>query len=154
MTPFTDPVQYKQLKALKTRSSAGGFKHSGGFEIHHTAEKWLSERLGIADNVLDDAPGIPLRRKPDAIYDAAYREKFGHDPVYHGGSIQNGGLAANLNSIRSKLDNGTIGVGEMLIMVKELYESAPYRNTNMWPVTRDWLRQHATDPSIISIIPD
>ena len=93
--------------------------------------------------------GIPLRKKPNAEYDATYREKFGHDPAYHGGPIAEGGLAANLNSIRSQLQNGTISVEQMLIRVKQLYQSLPYRETNMWPVTRDWLRLHAVDPSII-----
>lgn len=141
----------KQLRALKSRHSAGGFKHAGGFEIHHTAEKWMSDRLGIPDGVWDDAPGIPLRVKPNAEYDATYWDKFGHDPIYHGGTLEQGSLVQRLRQIRDRFDasQDPNRSAVMLQEVKTLYESPPYDTMNMWKVTRDWLKQHVSDPSIV-----
>ncbi len=54
--------------------------------------------------------------------------------------------------LQHRFDSGDLDLSEMLDEVSGLYKSEPYSNANMWPVTRDWLKQHVTDPSII--IPD
>lgn len=140
----------RKLRNLKIQKGAAGSWDAGGFEIHHTSEKWLSKRLGIADDILDECPGIPLRKNPDAKFDAAYRGKYGRDPIYHGGTAANNGLAARLNQIKARFDSGEIpDEAGLLQEVKSLYNSPPYDTANMWSVTRDWLKQHISDPTIV-----
>ena len=55
-----------------------------------------------------------------------------------------------LNAIRSKFDNNPqFSKEEMIREVKELYTSEPYVHANMWEATRDFLRAHSPDASVI-----
>jgi hypothetical protein len=122
---------------------------SGGFDIHHSSESWMSRALGVPADKLDDCPGIPMRRQPDATFDVKYKEDFGHDPVYHGSAGGPDTIANRLAQIRGSLDRGAIDVKRMVDEVKDLYESPPYNSTNMWPVTRDWLKANVANSSLI-----
>lgn len=44
----------------------------------------MQRALNVPADKLDDVPGIPIRRQPDAVFDADYFQKFGKNPVYHG----------------------------------------------------------------------
>jgi hypothetical protein len=142
----------KEQRALRNRLTAGGFMGSGGFDIHHAAEKWMQRALGVLESKLDDVPGIPIRRGPDAMFDADYFQKFGKNPVYHGSTGGPGSLANMLGVIERNLRSGQITTQQMVNQVNDLYTTPPFSDLNLWPVTRDWLRQSGTRSDII--IPD
>jgi hypothetical protein len=142
---------YNQQKAMLAGKGAGDL-----YDVHHVAEKWLSKRLGInlTDKQLDDlTPGIALPKSPKTFgaHEANYRNTFGHDPIYHGGELVEGSLVQKLGEIRRRFDDGLIeGQGRGLLNeVKALYESPPYDQAKMWPVTRDWLKSKVADPSVV-----
>ena len=139
-----------QQRVMLQNKGAGGL-----YDVHHVAEKWLSQSLGVnlTPQQLDNlTPGIVLPKRPKTFgpHEANYRETFGHDPIYHQGTLAEGSVVQKLADIRRRFASGEIdGERNLMLEVKALYESAPYDQAKMWPVTRDWLRQHAADPSVI-----
>lgn len=112
----------------------------------------MHRALGVSEDKLKDAPGIPIRRAPDAVFDADYFQKFGENSVYHGSTGGPNSLANRLGEIERNLRSGQITTQQMGNQVNDLYTTPPCSDLNLWPVTRDWLRQNGTRSDII--IPD
>ncbi|MGI8605161.1 MAG: hypothetical protein ACR2OZ_19490, partial [Verrucomicrobiales bacterium] len=117
-----------------TRRPNGG---TGDFDIHHDAEKQVLGRLNIrnvpwgvppnSDHRVD-IPGFVLARHPNADPPG---QPLG--PYHSGEGI---GLSPRITSeVMSKTDPA-----EMLQALKELYNTPPFNELNLWPATRDFLR--------------
>ena len=139
----------KKLKQLRTKLDLEPPK-SGGFDIHHTSEKWMSEALGVPADKLDDCPGMPMRRQKDPAFDSQYEKDFGHAPAYHGSVAGDDGLANKLQKIRLRFETDPgFDEARMLEAVRTLYTEPPYESLKMWTLTRDWLRANASNPAVI-----
>ncbi len=96
--------------------------------------------------------GTMVMSAQGAVFDADYFQKFGKNPVYHGSKGGPDSLANRLGAIRRRLDRGEISTQQMVNQVNDLYTNPPFADLNLWPITRDWLRQHGTASDVI--IPD
>ena len=72
-----------------------------------------------------------------------YLNKFGNNPVSNGSA----GGANRLGKIRRRLNRDGDHQG-MVNAIAQLHKSPPFRELNIWPVTRDWLRAHSNFPGI------
>lgn len=77
---------------------------------------------------------------------AHYRDKFGHDPVYHRGPD---GIKEAIDQVFRDMNKSPISPGvfsfeetvDFLNRFKFLYSESPrVGQLDLWPVTRDWLR--------------
>jgi hypothetical protein len=144
--PVGELASFKKQKSLRESQAAGGKFGAGGYEIHHTSERRISEAVGLPPGVWDDSPGIALPARPGTSqFDAvAYKQKFGHDPIYHQGM---GGIKGEIDKIMTGMQGELVtdvAKQALLNTVRDLYTRPPYDKVNMWPVTRDWLRKQLT----------
>jgi hypothetical protein len=97
-------------------------------------------------------------------FDAAqYQQKMGHAPIYHGGTLAQGSLKEKLGVIYRKYEGlakvrGRAGLTdrqkwEMIRDFRDVYESSPYDVLNLWPATRDWLRNEKVPAHLFSNTP-
>ena len=107
-------------------------KPPGNLEVHHSVEKYIQERLEIPAQFRDECPGIPMTRKAG----------MGNAGPYHGGTTEEGGLAATLRSngnIPTNIPFQTTADKQVIVdRLKAVYSGDLQ---DLWPVSRDWLRK-------------
>ncbi|MBL9152126.1 MAG: hypothetical protein JNK37_06565 [Verrucomicrobiales bacterium] len=152
-----DKISVARLKQMRSKGRGHGFG-AGVWDIHHTVERWLSQKLGIPEAEWNNCPGIPLPKHPNADghgFDAGqYANDFGHPPVYHQGPLAEGSIKEKLAEIMRDFPETPVADPddrrELLKKVKDLYELPPYSNLSMWPVARDWMRKCLPNDSILA----
>lgn len=142
-----DKISVARLRQMRSKDRGHGFG-AGVWDIHHTVERWLSQKLGIPEAEWNNCPGIPLPKHPNVDghgFDAQkFAEEFGHPPVYHQGPAAAGSMKEKLAEIMRQFPEPNLTDArkqELLGLVKDLYLSEPYSHLNMWPVARDWMRK-------------
>jgi hypothetical protein len=138
------------------------FKGKGyPYQIHHYAERRISKALGLPDGVWNKCPGIalPTNHGVPGFNPTEYLQKFGHPPIYHKTSGSVKGIADEITNIMAGTNGPLQTDGEkkaLLGKLRALYLKEPYKNANMWPATRDWLRKelHQAGMNAAEIVPD